>query len=108
MIRSALNRVNSDVDLLSVFKVYADRLWAKVPELAGLDAGDERAQAMPVSDSLEKNLATFYMDLYVDNWKAPAMAKGLASIPSVMMWDGTCLFAIFSFKFLRLSDLGKI
>jgi len=32
------------------------------------------------------------MDLYVNSWKAPNMAKALASIPSIMMWDDHDIF----------------
>merc|ERR1719313_1291075 len=46
----------------------------------------------PCTDSLQRHLHTFYFDMYVARWSAPAVSSVLAATPGVMMWDDHDIF----------------
>ena len=81
-------------------QVYADPIWQTVPyfedhDLLGWNS-THKVAAHNVADSdlpqLMKDLETFYEDLYVKSWSKPGVAKVLAVIPTVMMWDDHDIF----------------
>lgn len=77
-------------------QVYADSLWgdAGIKQLESwreLNLKDKLKQK-PSKATLDQ-LDQFYCQLYSKNWqKSPAMAKALACIPTVMMWDDHDIF----------------
>ena len=74
-------------------QVYADSIWSTVPTVKAWNT-------LPLKEKLQKktNKATeeqldrFYSQLYCERWQNPSMAKALASIPSLMMWDDHDIF----------------
>ncbi|KEA62160.1 hypothetical protein ADIMK_3821 [Marinobacterium lacunae] len=74
-------------------QVYADSIWTRVKTLGGwqeLDL-DTRIETQP-DDLMRGQIAEFYARLYVERWGQEPVAKMLASIPSVMMWDDHDIF----------------
>jgi len=86
--------------LLCGDQVYADPIWDRVPYFAkhGLNGRNstKKMSAHTISpseiESFTNQLETFYEDLYIGCWTRPAIAKVLASVPSVMMWDDHDIF----------------
>ncbi|GFE66984.1 alkaline phosphatase D family protein [Litoreibacter roseus] len=86
--------------LLCGDQVYADPIWDRVPYfkkygLNGRNSG-KKMSAHRI-DPAEKEafiaqLEAFYEDLYIGCWTRPSIAKVLASVPSVMMWDDHDIF----------------
>ena len=78
--------------LLGGDQVYSDSIWAEVKKLkewTDLD-WEERTEAKfaPMQQAVEK----FYFDVYTERWAQPEMARMLASVPSLMMWDDHDIF----------------
>lgn len=77
-------------------QVYADALWSdrsveQLTSWADLNL-KERKNLRPNKNTLDQ-LDKFYCQLYCKNWqRSPSMAKALATIPSVMMWDDHDIF----------------
>lgn len=86
--------------VMSGDQVYADSLWKDVPyfEKHNLHKGtDQRFLDHIMSDKDEaefvEQLEYFYEQLYIRSWSTDKnMALGLASIPSIMMWDDHDIF----------------
>lgn len=69
-------------------QVYADQMWAKVPELNEWANKWRFNQVRSgFTQSMETRVRQHYFEIYTVNWSRPEMAKMLASIPTVMMWD---------------------
>lgn len=69
-------------------QVYADSIWSTVPTLKAWNEGSRKQKIKYTpSKRMMDQLERFYVDLYLDRWNKPAMAKMLSSIPSIMMWD---------------------
>lgn len=75
-------------------QVYADPLFTSAPSLASkkIEPGNEAGGTLPYTPEMDAEVATFYMDLYIKSWKGPHISTGLASIPSIMMWDDHDIF----------------
>jgi hypothetical protein len=74
--------------LLGGDQVYADSIWEKLPELhAWLLMNWDDANKARVSASLTEKIADFYFELYRDRWSQPEVARIIASVPSIAMWD---------------------
>jgi phosphodiesterase/alkaline phosphatase D-like protein len=77
-------------------QVYADSVWGdsgikQLETWRALNLKDKLKQK-PSKTTLDQ-LDQFYCQLYCKNWqKNPSMAKALASIPTVMMWDDHDIF----------------
>lgn len=86
--------------LLCGDQVYADPIWDRVPYFAkhGLNGRNStrKMSAHKINPSEKSDfiaqLEAFYEELYVGCWTRPAIAKVLASVPSVMMWDDHDIF----------------
>ncbi|MEA2836915.1 MAG: hypothetical protein QOD89_1465 [Bradyrhizobium sp.] len=74
--------------LLGGDQVYADEMWETVPVMkdwaAKSWADGNKAKA---SDTMRKTLDTFFFDLYVKRWRQPEVARMMARVPSLAMWD---------------------
>jgi len=69
-------------------QVYADALWETVAPLKEWNekawkAGNEAKITATMTSALEK----FYFNLYIKNWSQPDVARIMARVPSVAMWD---------------------
>lgn len=74
-------------------QVYADSLWTTVPTLKAwneLDRADKVKRK--ATRTMAEQLDRFYCELYCKQWGRPEVARMLASIPSVMMWDDHDIF----------------
>jgi len=72
-------------------QVYADEVF-HLPFLEGKTSGDESVEFMIPPENFVEEVEKFYMDLYIRSWSGPHIKDGLASIPSVMMWDDHDIF----------------
>jgi len=74
--------------LLGGDQLYSDSMWE---ELEGLQKWaalpTEQGVKQPVSDTLQRQIADFFRGLYPKRWSQAAVARMLATIPSLMMWD---------------------
>jgi hypothetical protein len=74
--------------LLGGDQVYADEMWETVPVMkdwaAKSWADGNKAKA---SDTMRKTLDTFYFDLYTRRWSQPEVARMMARVPAIAMWD---------------------
>lgn len=81
-------------------QVYADPIWKTIPyfkrhKLLGWHSNRAIINHKISDDDLpilEAELEEFYEALYIESWSKPAVAKTLASIPSIMMWDDHDIF----------------
>ena len=74
--------------LLGGDQLYSDSMWEELEALAAWAAlptaeGVKKAPA----ESLKKQIAEFFRALYPRRWSQPAVARALATIPTLMMWD---------------------
>ncbi len=69
-------------------QVYSDAMWQVIPELAGwCELSWAQRMATPFTEAMRVAVQEFFENLYLTRWSQPEVAKILASIPSVMMWD---------------------
>ena len=69
-------------------QVYADQMWANVPELEEWAHKSRWYQTRSgFTQLMETQVRQHYFDLYTVNWARSGPAEVLASIPTVMMWD---------------------
>lgn len=69
-------------------QVYADQMWAKIPELEEWTHKFRWNQTRAgFTQDMEARVRQHYFDLYTVNWARTGPAEMLASIPTVMMWD---------------------
>ncbi|GGC01875.1 metallophosphatase [Marinobacterium zhoushanense] len=74
-------------------QVYADSIWSRVKTLADWHEQDlETRMATEPDDLMRSQISEFYANLYVERWRQDAVARMMASIPSVMMWDDHDIF----------------
>lgn len=69
-------------------QVYADAMWETVASMkAWNEAAWSEGNAAPLTPAMQAELDTFFFDLYVSRWSQPEVARILARIPSIAMWD---------------------
>lgn len=69
-------------------QVYADSMWETLPTMkAWSELSFSEANAAPFSASMRDELEDFYFGLYTSRWAQTEVAKALATIPTIMMWD---------------------
>ena len=81
-------------------QIYADPIWKSIPyfkkhKLLGWRSNKAIANHKISEENrpvLEADLEAFYESLYIKSWSKPAVAKTLAAIPSIMMWDDHDIF----------------
>jgi hypothetical protein len=74
-------------------QLYADTLWAAVPELgAWRGLPWRRANAHPFTPAMAAGAERYYFERYRWLWSQPEIAPTLATIPSLMMWDDHDVF----------------
>lgn len=81
-------------------QIYADPIWKSIPyfkkhKLLGWRSNKAIANheiSKENRPALEAELEAFYESLYIESWSKPAVAKTLAAIPSIMMWDDHDIF----------------
>jgi PhoD related phosphatase len=74
--------------LLGGDQVYSDGMWSLVPELAAWSQLDWASRvAAPFTAAMESRLTRYFSQIYLDRWSQPDVAKTLASVPAVMIWD---------------------
>jgi len=74
-------------------QVYADSIWGKVKSLSKWSNLPRETKVKRNSTKvMERQINSFYDQLYQDRWSSPDMSLMLASIPSVMMWDDHDIF----------------
>jgi phosphodiesterase/alkaline phosphatase D-like protein len=79
--------------LLGGDQVYADEMWATVPSLRHwVELDDTSAHRAPFSRTMQREIERFYLRLYVHRWSQPAIAKMLACVPMLAMWDDHDIF----------------
>jgi hypothetical protein len=74
--------------LLGGDQVYADSIWETIPELKSwllMSWADGNKARIPAS--LRDKIASFYFELYRDRWSQPEVARVMACVPSLAMWD---------------------
>lgn len=80
-------------------QVYADSLWETIPYFDKIEKtlkdknllANHQISGKNLSD-LRSQLNFFYENLYFKSWGYEAMAKAMASIPSIMIWDDHDIF----------------
>lgn len=74
-------------------QVYADSIWSAIEPLQKWNELkiDEKKKRQATVDMTRK-IDRFYSELYVSRWNQPSVARILATIPSVMMWDDHDIF----------------
>lgn len=87
--------------ILSGDQIYADSIWKEVPyfkkhKLLGRNSTKKVINHPPLDseekNKLKKSTSEFYETAYIKSWGAPAIAKVLSSIPTIMMWDDHDIF----------------
>lgn len=74
--------------LLGGDQVYADSIWETIAELkTWLLKSWEDGNAAKISATVRDRIADFYFGLYRDRWSQPEVARVMASVPSLAMWD---------------------
>lgn len=69
-------------------QVYADAMWETVPAMRKWNALDwAEGNAAPITPAMQRELDAFFFDLYVSRWAQPEVARMLALVPSIAMWD---------------------
>lgn len=87
------NTAPFSVLLMGGDQVYADSIWSVVESLKTWnELGVEDKVKRQATVDMKKEIDSFYSELYVSRWNKPQVAKMLASIPSIMMWDDHDIF----------------
>ena len=74
--------------LLGGDQVYADAMWETVPLMKQWNEKSwAKANAAPLTDKMQQALDDFYFDLYTSRWSQEEVARVMACIPSIAMWD---------------------
>ena len=74
-------------------QIYADQIWACVPNLQGFQDLDQDKQVKKkCNEATEKQIAKFYIELYEARWMQDDVRRAFATIPSIMMWDDHDIF----------------
>jgi hypothetical protein len=74
--------------LLGGDQVYSDSMWEELEVLSKWAAlPTKEGVRQPASDTLKRQVADFFRSLYPKRWSQAAVARMLASIPTLMMWD---------------------
>lgn len=69
-------------------QVYADAMWETVASMkAWNEASWSDGNAAPLTAAMQTELDAFFFDLYLSRWSQPEVARMLARIPSIAMWD---------------------
>ncbi|MFV3127323.1 alkaline phosphatase D family protein [Niveispirillum sp. KHB5.9] len=68
-------------------QVYADSLLHKGGFKEWEALSFDNGNAAPLTPDMAEALQDFYFDLYCDNWSDTHMAKVMASVPMLAMWD---------------------
>jgi hypothetical protein len=72
--------------LLGGDQVYADSMWETVDSMKQWnELVFEEGNA--ASFTMQAELEAFYFNLYVERWRQPEVARVLATVPTLMMWD---------------------
>jgi len=73
-------------------QLYADQVW----ELSSIKNWLERSRSdrrkLSFTNRMERQVDSFYFDLYCERWGKEAIAHMLGSLPTVMMWDDHDIF----------------
>lgn len=74
-------------------QLYADVIWEVVPEIKewAEKRFAERLEAK-FTKEMEVNVENFYFATYCQRWSQPPIARALAQIPTLMMWDDHDIF----------------
>src|SRR6185295_243435 len=74
--------------LLGGDQLYSDSMWEEL-ELLSKWAALPTAQGVrqAASETLKRQIADFFRSLYPKRWSQAAVARALATIPTLMMWD---------------------
>ena len=75
-------------------QIYGDSVFAVIPELQRWQhlSESEQKKSVPspgLSDAIDQH---YFRDIYCTRWGAEPIAKAMASIPSLMMWDDHDIF----------------
>lgn len=81
-------------------QIYADPIWKSIPYFKKHQLLGWRSNKAMINHKIaeedranfEADLELFYETLYIESWSKPAIAKTLAAIPSIMMWDDHDIF----------------
>jgi hypothetical protein len=69
-------------------QVYADAMWETVPAMKTWNEHSwEKGNKTPLTAKVQQALDDFYFDLYTSRWSQPEVARILARVPSIAMWD---------------------
>ncbi|ACB82607.1 conserved hypothetical protein [Methylorubrum populi BJ001] len=69
-------------------QVYADAMWETVPSMHEWNEKDwHSGNAAPLTPEMQRALNAFFFGLYVSRWSQPDVARMLARVPSIAMWD---------------------
>lgn len=69
-------------------QVYADAMWETLPSMREWNALDwAEGNAAPMTPAMQQELDAFFFDLYVSRWSQPEVARMIARVPSIAMWD---------------------
>lgn len=90
---AAHDRLRYHLLLMGGDQIYADQLWDVVEELRGFDELPRQERATrPPSPGLHDAVLQFYARTYCERFGQDVVAKVLASVPTVMMWDDHEIF----------------
>lgn len=79
--------------LLGGDQVYADSIWEVVSSIKTWNAlPNAKADKAPFTKTMNSQVEKFYFDLYTERWAQPEVARMMASIPSISMWDDHDIF----------------
>lgn len=79
--------------LLGGDQVYADSIWEVVTSIKKWNALENaRANKAAFTRQMREQVEKFYFDLYTERWAQPEVARMMASVPSVAMWDDHDIF----------------
>jgi len=74
--------------LLGGDQVYADSMWETVPEMTAWAELDwDRGNQFVPTQRMKDVLSDYYFRLYTSRWAQPDVARMLAQVPIVAMWD---------------------
>lgn len=74
-------------------QVYADAIWSNIEPLRKWNELERSTKvSRKATKAMKVQIDRFYSTLYVDRWNRPDIARMLASIPSIMMWDDHDIF----------------
>ena len=79
--------------LLGGDQVYADSIWEVVSSIKAWNKlPNAKANKATFTKQMQSQVEKFYFDLYTERWDQPEVARMMATVPAISMWDDHDIF----------------